>query len=52
MALIEYNYEIYDKEMLVIVRSFGYWRPELQGNDLLIKVYTDYKVLEYFITTK
>ena len=52
MALAELNYEIHDKEMLAIVRSFGHWRPELQGNPQQIKVYTDHKALEYFMTTK
>ena len=32
MAPAELNYQIHDKEMLAIVRSFGHWRPELQGS--------------------
>jgi hypothetical protein len=52
MALAEYNYEIHDKEMLAIIRSFSHWRPELQGNGSPVKVYTDHKALEYFMTTK
>ncbi len=27
--LAEYNYQIYDKEMLAIVKSLEEWRPEL-----------------------
>ena len=38
--------------MLAIVRSFGHWRPELQGSPHQINVYTDHKALEYFMTTK
>jgi transposase InsO family protein len=52
MASAELNYQIHDKEMLAIVRSFGHWRPELQGSSQQIKVYTDHKALEYFMTTK
>jgi transposase InsO family protein len=52
MAPAELNYEIHDKEMLAIVRSFGHWRPELQGSPHQINVYTDHKALEYFMTTK
>ena len=52
MAPAELNYQIHDKEMLAIVRSFGHWRPELQGSPQQVKVYTDHKALEYFMTTK
>ena len=52
MAPAEHNYEIYDKEMLAIVRSLGHWRPELQGTSSQVKIYTDHKALEYFMTTK
>lgn len=31
----EYNYEIYDKELLAIIRSFEGWRAELQGASYL-----------------
>jgi ABC-type Zn uptake system ZnuABC Zn-binding protein ZnuA len=49
---VECNYEIYDKELLAIVRSFKSWRAELQGVAILITVLTDHRNLEYFITTK
>jgi hypothetical protein len=52
MAPAECNYEIYDKEMLAIVRSLDQWRPELQGTARRIQIYTDYRLLEYFIITK
>ena len=52
IALAEYNYKIYDKEMLAIVRSLAEWRLELQGVVQRVKIYIDYKALEYFITTK
>jgi hypothetical protein len=52
MSLAECNYEIYDKELLAIIRCFEEWRPDLKGTDLLVQVLTDYKSLEYFMTTK
>jgi hypothetical protein len=48
----ELNYEIYDKEMLAIVRCFQEWRHWLQGTNHLVTVFTDHKNLEYFTTTK
>ena len=48
----ECNYEIYDKELLAIIRAFEEWRPELQGAAYPVKVITDHKNLEYFTTTK
>lgn len=48
----ECNYEIYDKELLAIVRCFEEWRPELEGASSPVKVITDHKNLEYFTTTK
>jgi len=43
------NYEIHDKEMLVIVRGLGNWRYLLEGAYFKFKVWTDYKNLEYFM---
>lgn len=48
----ECNYEIYDEELLAIVRCFESWRSELQGTDHPIRVLTDHRNLEYFVTTK
>ncbi len=52
MAPTETNYPIYDKEMLAIVKALQYWRAELEGTKDHIEVITDYKALEYFMTTK
>jgi hypothetical protein len=38
--------------MLAIVRSLDQWRPELEGTAKKIQIFTNYKALEYFITTK
>jgi hypothetical protein len=48
----ECNYEIYDKELLAIVKAFEEWRPELQGTEEPVKVLTDHKNLQHFATTK
>jgi hypothetical protein len=48
----ECNYEIYDKELLAIIRCFEQWRPELEGAAFPIRVLTDHKNLQYFTTTK
>jgi hypothetical protein len=48
----ECNYEIYDKELLAIVKCLEEWRPELQGTQEPFDVLTDHKNLEYFTTTK
>jgi hypothetical protein len=52
MNLAECNYLIYDKELLVIVRVFEEYRAELEGLANPTQVYSDYKALEYFMTTK
>jgi transposase InsO family protein len=51
-SITECNYEIYDKELLAIVRCFEEWRPELEGAPSPVKVITDHRNLEYFMTTK
>jgi RNase H-like domain found in reverse transcriptase/Reverse transcriptase (RNA-dependent DNA polymerase)/Integrase zinc binding domain/Integrase core domain/Chromo (CHRromatin Organisation MOdifier) domain len=48
----ECNYEIYDKELLAIVRSFEEWRPYLESAPHRIQVLTDHRNLEYFMSTK
>jgi RNase H-like domain found in reverse transcriptase len=54
MASAECNYEIHDKEMLVIIRALEQWRVELEGLQSKdpIQILTDYRVLEYFITKR
>ncbi|CAJ2499831.1 Uu.00g026840.m01.CDS01 [Anthostomella pinea] len=48
----EANYEIYDKELLAIIKALKKWRPELQGTDEPFEIITDHKNLQYFMTTK
>ncbi|KAJ8063485.1 hypothetical protein OCU04_007361 [Sclerotinia nivalis] len=51
-SIAKCNYEIYDKELLIIIRCFEEWRSELEGTSSPIKVITDYKNLEYFTIIK
>lgn len=50
----ECNYEIYDKELMAIIRAFEEWRPELATTDPSkpVHVLSDHRSLEYFMTTK
>src|SRR5207244_2465475 len=48
----ECNYEIYNKELMAIVRCFEEWRAELEGSSYVIEVLLDHKNLEYFMFTK
>jgi len=52
LAPAELNYEIYNKELLAIIRCFKQWRLKLKGLLFLIRVLTDHKNLQYFITIK
>jgi len=45
----ERSYEIYNKEMLVIVRCLEVWRHFLKGIVVKFEIWTDYKNLEYFM---
>ena len=46
---MERNYEIYDKEMLVIIRGLENWRHLLEGAHFKFEIWTDHKNLEYFM---
>jgi hypothetical protein len=50
--ITEYNYEIYNKKLLAIIRCFKNWKPKLKETSFSIKVITDYRNLKYFITIK
>ena len=45
----EKNYEIHDKEMLVIIRGLENWRHLLKGVHFKFEIWTDHKNLEYFM---
>ena len=48
----EPNWEIHDKELYAIVEAFRLWRPELMSATYRVKVYSDHRSLEYFMSTK
>ena len=44
----ERNYQIYNKEMLAVMRALSEWRQYLLGAKLLFEIWMDHKNLEYF----
>ncbi len=50
--LVECNYEIYDKKLMIIVHTFEEWRSELEDSICSVKMITDHKNLKYFMSTK
>jgi hypothetical protein len=52
LSSVECNYEIYDKELLTIIKCFEQWRAELQSIESSTNVLTDHKSLKYFMTIK
>lgn len=51
MAPAECNYEIYDKEMLAIVRCLEEWDPELRSVKTF-EIRLDHKNLQYFMSVQ
>ena len=51
-TMAELNYDIHDKELLVIFEAFKIWWHYLEGLAYSINIVMDYKNLEYFFTTK
>ncbi len=45
MFSAECNYEIYDKELLIIIWAFEHWWLELKLTDISIKMFIDHKAL-------
>ena len=48
----ERNYDIYDKEMLAIIKSLENWKHFLQGSEHQIDILSDHKNLEYWTTAR
>ena len=48
MSDAERNYEIYDKEMLAIIRALQAWRHYLEGLPSKFDILSDHKNLEYW----
>jgi hypothetical protein len=49
---VKHNYDIHDKEMLVVMRALEEWRHFLKGAKEKVEIWTDHKNLEYFMTAK
>ena len=52
MSDAERNYEIYDKEMLAIIRALQTWRHYLEGLPSKFTIWSDHKNLEYWRTAQ
>ncbi|KAG5717109.1 hypothetical protein E4T56_gene6926 [Termitomyces sp. T112] len=52
MIPAELNYNIYNKELLAIIKAFCQWRAYLEGSLHCIQVYSDHNNLQYFTTMK
>ena len=50
MSSEECNYEIYNKELLIIVKAFEEWHFEIYGTADPVTVLINHKNLKYFIT--
>jgi len=48
----ERNYEIHNKEMLVVIRCLEAWRYYLEGAKLEFEIWMDHKNLQYFMTSQ
>ena len=48
----ECNYDIYDKELIAIIKALEEWRPECEGAAYPLQLITDHKNLEYLMTKK
>ncbi len=49
---VECNYEIYDKELMIIVCAFEKWWSELKDFIYSVEMITNHKNLEYFMSIK
>ncbi len=49
---VECNYEIYDKKLMIIVYAFEKWWSELEDFIYSVKIITNHKNLEYFMSIK
>ena len=48
----ECNYDIFDKELMAIIKALEEWRPECEGTADPIQSITDHCNLQYFMTQK
>ena len=48
LSEVEWNYEIYNKEMIAIMDSLEDWQQYLLGAKESVEVFTDHQNLQYF----
>ena len=48
----ERNYEIHDKQILVVIRCLKVWRYYLERAKLEFEIWTDHKNLQYFMISQ
>ena len=46
--LAEQNYDIYERELLAVIKSLDHWRPHLAATSQPVKVLTDYTNLTFW----
>ena len=49
---VECNYEIYDKELIIIIYAFKEWCLKLEDFISSVEIITDHKNLKYFMSIK
>ncbi len=49
---VKQNYQVHNKELLVVMRSLEQWRHFLEGAKHPVQIWTDHKNLEYFPTAQ
>ncbi len=52
MSSAECNYEIYDKELLIIIWAFEHWRFKLKLTDISIKMFINHQALTSLMKDK
>ena len=52
LSSVEWNYEIYDKEILAIIHTLEEWRYFLEEATYLVEIWTNHKNLKYFMMVK
>ena len=45
---VEWNYDIYDHELLAVIHALKSWHHYLHGSPFPVQVFTDHKNLTYF----
>ena len=52
LNITEWNYEIHDKEMLVVIQYLELWRYYLERAKVKFEIWMDHKNLQYFMISQ